>query len=336
MNKLKQFKILGVAAAVAALLGAPAISAQAQTVKIDGSSTVYPISEAVAEEFQKSKQGKIKVTVGISGTGGGFKKFCRGETDISDASRPITAKEMKACAETGIKYVELPVAFDALTVVVNPKNTWIKEFKVEELKKMWEPGAQGKVTSWKQVNPSWPDRALKLFGPGADSGTFDYFTDAINGKEKASRGDFTASEDDNVLVQGVSRDVGGIGYFGLAYYVENKDKLKAVPIVNKGSSKAVMPSLETVMDGTYQPLARPIFIYVSDKSMARPEVKEFVEYYLAHGAKLSKEVGYVPLGKQHYDLALKNFKARKLGTGFGGKAEVGVKLDDLLHREAKL
>jgi len=312
------------------------IPAQAQIVKIDGSSTVYPITEAVAEEFQKSKQGKIKVTVGISGTGGGFKKFCRGETDISDASRPILEKEMKACAEAGIKYVELPVAYDALTVVINPKNTWIKEFKVEELKKMWEPTAQGKVTRWKQVNQAWPDRALKLFGPGADSGTFDYFTDAINGKEKASRGDFTASEDDNVLVQGVARDVGAIGYFGLAYYVENKDKLKAVPIVNKGSTQAVMPSLETVMDGTYQPLARPIFIYVSEKAMARPEVNEFVEYYLKHGAKLSKEVGYVPLGSQHYELAMKNFKAKKLGTGFGGKAEVGVRLDDLLQREAKL
>jgi len=333
---LKQFKTLGAAVMVATLFGAPSLSAQAQTVKIDGSSTVYPISEAVAEEFQKSKQGKIKVTVGISGTGGGFKKFCRGETDISDASRPISAKEMQACAEAGIRYVELPVAFDALTVVINPKNTWIKEFKVEELKTMWEPSAQGKITNWKQVNQSWPDRALKLFGPGADSGTFDYFTDAINGKEKASRGDFTASEDDNVLVQGVARDVGAIGYFGLAYYVENKDKLKAVPIVNKGSSTAVMPSLETVMDGTYQPLARPIFIYVSDKAIARPEVREFVEYYLMHGAKLSKEVGYVPLGSQHYDLAMKNFKAKKLGTGFGGKAEVGVKLDDLLHREAKL
>jgi phosphate transport system substrate-binding protein len=243
---------------------------------------------------------------------------------------------MKACAEAGIKYVELPVAYDALTVVVNPKNTWIKEIKVEELKKMWEPSAQGKVTKWNQVNPAWPDRSLKLFGPGADSGTFDYFTDAINGKEKASRGDFTASEDDNVLVQGVARDIGGIGYFGLAYYVENKDKLKAVPIVNKGSTRAVMPSLETVMDGTYQPLARPIFIYVNDKAMARPEVKEFVEYYLTHGAKLSKEVGYVPLGDQHYELAMKNFKGRKLGTGFGGKAEVGVKLDDLLQREARL
>jgi len=335
MEKVVILKMVSASVAVMAALGT-SIPAQAQIVKIDGSSTVYPITEAVAEEFQKSKQGKIKVTVGISGTGGGFKKFCRGETDISDASRPITAKEMKACAETGIKYVELPVAFDALTVVINPKNTWIKEFKVEELKKMWEPGAQGKVTSWKQVNPSWPDRALKLFGPGADSGTFDYFTDAINGKEKASRGDFTASEDDNVLVQGVSRDVGGIGYFGLAYYVENKDKLKAVPIVNKGSTQAVMPSLETVMDGTYQPLARPIFIYVSEKAMARPEVKEFVEYYLKHGAKLSKEVGYVPLGSQHYELAMKNFKAKKLGTGFGGKAEVGVRLDDLLQREAKL
>jgi len=325
--------IAAVAGALGVLLANPVA---AQIVKIDGSSTVYPITEAVAEEFQKAKKSAIKVTVGISGTGGGFKKFCRGETDISDASRPISGKEMQACAEAGIKYVELPVAFDALTVVINPKNTWIKEFKVEELKKMWEPGAQGKITKWNQVNPAWPDAPLKLFGPGADSGTFDYFTDAINGKEKASRGDFTASEDDNVLVQGVSRDVNAIGYFGLAYYVENKDKLKAAPIVNRGSSKAVSPSLETVMDGTYQPLARPIFIYVSDKSMARPEVKEFVEYYLAHGAKLSKEVGYVPLGKQHYDLALKNFKARKLGTGFGGKAEVGVKLDDLLHREAKL
>ena len=335
MEKVVILKMVSASVAVMAALGT-SIPAQAQIVKIDGSSTVYPITEAVAEEFQKSKQGKIKVTVGISGTGGGFKKFCRGETDISDASRPILEKEMKACAEAGIKYVELPVAYDALTVVINPKNTWIKEFKVEELKKMWEPTAQGKVTRWKQVNQAWPDRALKLFGPGADSGTFDYFTDAINGKEKASRGDFTASEDDNVLVQGVARDVGAIGYFGLAYYVENKDKLKAVPIVNKGSTQAVMPSLETVMDGTYQPLARPIFIYVSEKAMARPEVKEFVEYYLKHGAKLSKEVGYVPLGSQHYELAMKNFKAKKLGTGFGGKAEVGVRLDDLLQREAKL
>jgi phosphate transport system substrate-binding protein len=313
-----------------------AASAHADIVKIDGSSTVYPISEAVAEEFQKMKRGAIKVTVGISGTGGGFKKFCRGETDISDASRPISAKEMKACAEAGIKYVELPVAFDALTVVINPKNSWIKELKVEELKKMWEPGAQAKVTHWNQINPAWPNAPLKLFGPGADSGTFDYFTDAINGKEKASRGDFTASEDDNVLVQGVSRDVNAIGYFGLAYYVENKDKLKAVPIVDKGGSRAVSPSLETVMDGTYQPLARPIFIYVSDKALAKPEVREFIEYYIKHAPQLVKEVGYVPLSNEHYQQAARNFASKKLGTGFGGKSEVGVKVEELLAREGKL
>jgi phosphate transport system substrate-binding protein len=313
-----------------------AASAHADIVKIDGSSTVYPISEAVAEEFQKMKRGAIKVTVGISGTGGGFKKFCRGETDISDASRPISAKEMKACAEAGIKYVELPVAFDALTVVIHPKNTWLSEIKVEELKKMWEPGAQAKVTHWNQINPAWPNAPLKLFGPGADSGTFDYFTDAINGKEKASRGDFTASEDDNVLVQGVSRDVNAIGYFGLAYYVENKDKLKAVPIVNKGASKGVSPSLETVMDGTYQPLARPIFIYVSDKALAKPEVREFIEFYIKHAPKLVKEVGYVPLSNGHYQQAARNFASKKLGTGFGGKSEVGVRVEELLAREGKL
>ena len=318
-----------------ALAAGPAL-AETPTVKIDGSSTVYPISEAVAEDFQKSKRGAIRVTVGISGTGGGFKKFCRGETDVSDASRPISAKEMKACAEAGIKYVELPVAFDALTVVINPKNTWVKELKVEELKKMWEPLAQGKITHWNQINPSWPNAPLKLFGPGADSGTFDYFTDAINGKEKASRGDFTASEDDNVLVQGVSRDVNAIGYFGLAYYAENKDKLKAAPIVGKGASKAVLPSLETVMDGTYQPLARPIFIYVSDKGMRRPEVREFVQFYLKNAPKLVKEVGYVPLAAKHYEMALKNFSEQKLGTGFGGKSEVGVKVEELLARKAHL
>jgi len=322
--------ILFITAALAAM------PAYAQIVKVDGSSTVYPITEAVAEEFQKAKKNAIKVTVGISGTGGGFKKFCRGETDVSDASRPILEKEMKACGEAGIKYVELPVAFDALTVVINPKNSWIKELKVEELKKMWEPGAQAKVTRWSQVNPSWPDAPLKLFGPGADSGTFDYFTDAINGKEKSSRGDYTASEDDNVLVQGVSRDVNAIGYFGMAYYAENKDKLRAVPIVNKGASRGVLPSLETVMDGTYQPLARPIFIYVSDKAMQRAEVREFIEFYLTHAPKLTKEVGYVPLAAAHYAQAKKNFNSKKLGTGFGGKAEVGVRVDELLVREAKL
>ena len=335
--KLKQtLSAFGVAALVAGALGASSTAAMANTIiKVDGSSTVFPITEAVAEEFQKSQK-STKVTVGVSGTGGGFKKFCRGETDISDASRPISKKEMDLCKEAGIKYVELPVAFDALTVVVNPKNSWIASMTVEELKKIWEPEAQGKVMKWSDVNPKWPNEKITLFGPGADSGTFDYFTDAINGKEKASRGDFTASEDDNTLVQGVSRDKHALGYFGLAYYVENKDKLKAVSIINKGATKGVEPSLETVMAGTYQPLARPIFIYVAEKSMAKPEVKEFVNFYIKNAPKLVKEVGYIPLSKTHYDLASKNFNGKKLGTGFGGKNEVGVRVEELLQREAHL
>ena len=306
-----------------------------QIVKIDGSSTVYPITEAVAEEFQKAKKQTIKVTVGISGTGGGFKKFCRGETDISGASRPILKKEMDDCKTAGIHYFELPVAFDALTVVINPKNTFIKQLTVAEMKRIWEPAAQGKVTKWNQVNAQWPDRPMKLFGPGADSGTFDYFTEAVVGKSKSSRGDFTASEDDNVLVQGVSRDVNGLGYFGFAYYVENRDKLKAVPIVNE-KGQAVLPSLEAVIAGTYSPLARPIFIYVNEKSLAKAEVREFVEYYMTHGAKLAKEVKYVPLPDSAYRSAWQHVAKGKKGTVFGGVPEVGVTIDELLRREAKL
>ena len=320
-------------AAVAAHAGA-ALAAD-KVVKIDGSSTVYPITEAVAEDFQKAKKGEIKVTVGISGTGGGFKKFCRGETDISDASRPILKKEMDACRDAGIKYIELPVAYDALTVVVNPKNDWIKSMTVEELKKIWEPAAQGKITKWNQVNPAWPDAPIKLFGPGADSGTFDYFTEAVVGKAKSSRGDFTASEDDNVLVQGVSRDKNALGYFGFAYYLENAKKLKAVPIVEKAGKPAVLPSFEAVKNGTYQPLSRPIFIYVSAKSVEKPEVREFVEFYLKNAPKLVKEVKYVPLPDQAYKQAQDNFKAKKSGTGFGGEAEVGVSVEELLKREGK-
>ncbi|MDO8958513.1 MAG: PstS family phosphate ABC transporter substrate-binding protein [Rhodocyclaceae bacterium] len=324
-----------IAALVAAVGATAATGAYAQAlVKIDGSSTVFPITEAVAEDFQKAKKGAVRVTVGISGTGGGLKKFCRGETDIANASRPILDKEMADCRAAGIKYIELPIAFDALTVVMNPKNTFLKQITVAELKTMWEPGAQGKVTKWNQVNPAWSDQNLKLYGPGADSGTFDYFTEAVVGKAKSSRGDFTASEDDNVLVQGVSRDVGGLGYFGFAYFFENKDKLKAVPVVNK-KGVAVTPSIEAVMDGSYEPLSRPIFIYVSAKSADKPEVKEFVEYYLKHGGKLAKEVKYVPLTDADYKHALDNFSKKKTGTAFGGHSEVGVKVADLLKRDPK-
>jgi len=317
---------------MAALAATPAF---AQIVKVDGSSTVYPVTEAVAEDFQKAKRQQIKVTVGISGTGGGFKKFCRGETDVSNASRPILKAEMAECQKAGIEYFELPVAFDALTVVINPKNGFIKQLTVAELKKIWEPGAQGKVTRWNQVNPQWPDQPMKLFGPGADSGTFDYFTEAIVGKAKSSRGDFTASEDDNVLVTGVARDVNGLGYFGYAYYIENKDKLKAVPIVND-KGQAVEPSMEAVLTGSYNTLARPIFIYVNAKSLAKPEVKEFVEYYLKNGAKLAKEVKYVPLPDSAYKTALDHLHRGKKGTVFGGTAEAGVTIEELLKREAKL
>ncbi len=311
-----------------------AVHAQS-VVKIDGSSTVFPVTEGVAEDFQKMKKGAVKVTVGISGTGGGFKKFCRGETDVQNASRPILAKEMEDCKAAGIEYFELPVAFDALTVVMNPKNAFLKQITVEELKKIWEPAAQGKITRWNQVNPAWPDAPIKLFGAGSDSGTFDYFTEAITGKAKSSRGDYTASEDDNVLVQGVSQDVNALGYFGYAYYAENQTRLKAVPIVEKAGKPAVLPSEATVLAGTYQPLARPIFIYVSAKSMAKPEVKEFVDFYMKDGAKIAKEVKYVPLPAKAYAVNSEHLAKGKKGTVFGGVAEVGVTIEELQARETK-
>ena len=322
------------ALSVMALLGLTPNLARAQIIQIDGSSTVFPVTEAVAEEFQKSKKGKVKVTVGIAGTGGGFKKFCRGETDISNASRPILKAEIETCKQSSVQFFELPIAYDALTVIVNPKNDWVKALTVPDLKKMWEPGAQGKVMSWNQVRSEWPSSPLKLFGPGADSGTFDYFTEAIVGKAKSSRGDFTASEDDNVLVQGVANDRNALGYFGFAYYVENQGKLKAAAIdAGKG---AVLPSAKIVEDGTYQPLSRPIFIYVSKKSYdTKPEVKEFVEYYLKQGPQLIRQVKYVPLPQSAYSMSMDHLKKGKFGTVFGGEAEVGVKIEDLLKREAK-
>jgi len=336
MNQFRDFNVLNAAAAVIFAFGAAVPSVQAQIVKVDGSSTVYPITEAVAEEFQKAKKGVVKVTVGISGTGGGFRKFCRGETDISDASRPITKSEMAACREAGIQYIEMPVAYDALTVVINPKNSWAKSMTVAELKKIWEPAAQGKITKWNQVNPAWPDAPLKLFGPGADSGTFEYFTEAVTGKPKASRGDFTASEDDNVLVQGVSRDLNGLGYFGYAYYIENRDKLTAVSVVPQDGKPAVSPSMDTVINGSYQPLSRPIFIYVNAASAKKPEVKEFVEYYNQQAEKLVREVKYVPLPAKAYAYNLDTLGKMRVGTKFGGENKVGLTIEDLMKLEAKL
>jgi len=328
-------KITAALVSVGLMSLAAAKVASAQTIKVDGSSTVFPITEAVAEEFQIQKRGKVRVTVGISGTGGGFKRFCHGETDISDASRPILAAEMATCAAAGIKYIELPIAYDALTVVVNPKATWIDQVTVAELKKMWEPAAQGTVTRWDQVNSKWPKQPLKLFGPGADSGTFDYFTEAVNGKAKSSRGDFTASEDDNVLVQGIESDSSGLAYFGYAYYAAQQGKMKALKIVN-AKGIAVGPSEATVLDGSYNPFSRPLFIYVNAQAAQRPEVKEFVEFYLGQGAQYIKEVKYVPFVASAYQTALGHFRNGKLGTVFNGTPQVGLKVEDLLSREAKL
>lgn len=302
-------------------------------IKVDGSSTVYPITEAVAEEFQKEKKGTMSVTVGISGTGGGFKKFCRGDIDIADASRPILKKEMDDCYLQGIKYIELPVAYDALTVVLNPQNDWAGSMTVADLKKIWEPSAQGKVLKWNQVRSTWPDQPIKLYGAGSDSGTFDYFTEAIVGKAKSSRGDYTASEDDNVLVQGVASDKNALGYFGMAYYEENQGKLKAVAV--DGGKGGILPSAKTVVDGTYQPLSRPIFIYVNQKTLDKPEVKAFVDYYLQNAATLVPQVKYVALTTAEYDSAKKRLQEKKSGTGFGGKSEVGLRVEDLLKREPK-
>ena len=303
-------------------------------VKVDGSSTVFPITEAVAEEFQKETRGAVRVTVGISGTGGGFKKFCRGETDVQDASRPISASEMEVCRASGIQYFELPVAFDALTIAVSPQTTWIDFLTIAELKQMWEPSAQGRVLRWNQIRSSWPDMPLKLFGAGSDSGTFDYFTEAVVGKAKSSRGDYTASEDDNTLVQGISNDKQALGYIPYAYYEPNKKRLKAVAV--DGGHGPVLPSRETVENGAYQPLSRPMFIYVNSKSAGKPEVKRFVEFYLAQAPTLVPQVKYVPLPQQAYELALGHFQQGKVGTAFQGVSTIGMKIEDLLRREAKL
>jgi phosphate transport system substrate-binding protein len=302
-------------------------------VVIDGSSTVYPVTQAAAEEFRQYAK-DVKISVGISGTGGGFKKFCNGETDIQDASRPIDPAEQEACKAKNIEYIELPVAFDGLAVVVSPKNTWATCMTKAELKKIWEPAAQGKITNWKQVRDSFPDKPLKLFGAGTDSGTFDYFTQAINGKEKDSRGDFQASEDDNVLVQGVSGDENAMGFFGYAYVVENQGKVKAIQIDDKGDGKCVAPSIDTVKNGTYQPLSRPIFVYVKKAVAERPEIKSFISFYLSKSFTpliQSREVGYIALEDKIYEALLKRWSAGTTGTLFPKGAEVGATLDRYLQ-----
>jgi phosphate transport system substrate-binding protein len=296
-------------------------------ISIDGSSTVSPISEALAEEFMREHPG-VDVTVATSGTGGGFKKFAAGEIDIAGASRPIEDNEIEAAKANGNEFVELVVAFDGLSVVVNPQNDFVDTLTVEQLKRIWEPNS--KVVTWADVNPAWPAEKIKLYGAGTDSGTFDYFTKAIVGKEKASRTDYQASEDDNVLVQGVIGDKFSLGYFGYSYVEQNADKLKLVKI--DAGNGGVAPSRETIADGTYQPLSRPLFWYVNRKSLDRPEVAGLIKFLTSKGSELIASTGYVPLPQEAYDLVQKHADEKRTGSLFKG-AEIGVKITDILSRE---
>lgn len=313
-------------------MGVP-VWAKTAVVKVDGSSTVFPITEAVAEEFQMANR-DVRITIGVSGTGGGFKKFCAKEVDITNASRPIKPSEVKLCADHQVDYIELPVAYDGIAVVTHPKNNWMTSMTVNELKRLWEPSAQGKITRWNQIRSNWPDKELHLFGPGIDSGTFDYFTEAVVGSAGASRGDFTASENDNVLVQGITSDPSALGFFGVAYYQHNKDRLKLIPIDDEQDANGkgpITPEYEAVLKGHYQPLSRPLFIYVRRDAADRPEIKQFIQFYMENGGTLSKEVGYIALPDKAYQLSLGRFEKRRTGSIFvGGGSQVGVKLEDLL------
>jgi len=325
---LKTLGKVAASVAVIALASAPATAQQAGapfTIQIDGSSTVFPISEAVAEAFQQTTQGRIRVAVGESGSSAGMRKFCRGEIHIADMSRPIRSGEMATCAAAGIQYVEVPVAFDGLTVVVHPSNP-IRSLTVAQLREIWQPGSR--VNNFNQVGG--PNLAMQLYGPGSASGTFDYFTEAVNGTARASRTDYTPSEDDNVLVQGVANNAGGLGYFGLAYFEENASRLRAVAI--DGGNGPVMPSVENVVNGSYQPLSRPIFIYVNAAALRRPQVQQFVQYYVNNAAAASQRVGYVPLPQAAYAAYLQRVQRRTPGTAFGGRQAIGITIEQLVAR----
>lgn len=322
---------IGVASFVS-IFSQPVRSSGEAMVKIDGSSTVAPITQAIVQEFNKKQPAQISVNV--SGTSGGFQKFCKGETDINNASRPILRAEMELCNQNKVRFIELPIAFDALTVVVNPQNNWAKDITVEELRKMWEAEAQGNVTTWNQVRSTWPAQPLKLYGPGKDSGTFDYFTEAVTGVSGNSRKDFTASEDDQVLVDGVSKNPNALGYFGFAFYEKNQQKLTALPVDN--GNKPVAPTRENVENATYQPLSRPLFIYVNvDSAQDKQQVQNLVEFYIEQAPNIVKNVGYIPLPEEGYHIAEVNFNRGKVGTVFDGKTQINLTIGELLRQEAK-
>lgn len=322
---MKLMKFAAAAIAAVALSAGTAAAQNAFTIQIDGSSTVFPISEAVAEAFQQQTQGRVRVAVGESGSSAGLRKFCRGEIHIADASRPIRGSEMEACRAAGIGFVEIPVAFDGLSVVVHPSNP-INSMTVAQLRSIWAPGSN--VSNFSAVGG--PNLQMQLFGPGSASGTFEYFTEAVNGTARSSRTDYTPSEDDNVLVQGVANNPGGMAYFGLAYYEENRNRLKAIAI--DGGNGPVLPSRETVENGTYQPLSRPIFIYVNAAALRRPQVQQFVQYYVQNAARISAQVGYIPLPANAYTEYLARAQRRQQGTAFGGRALIGASISEVLAR----
>ena len=329
--KSLQFLALGLSTAFLAVSTA---AQEIPSIKIDGSSTVYPITKEIAERFQVSKKEPVAIDVEFSGTGGGFDKFCRGETDISNASRPIQLDEMAACNQAEVRYIELPVAFDALTVVVNPQNDWLDSITLEELEKIWSPAAEQKITRWNQIRSSFPDRPLNLYAPGTDSGTFDYFTEAVMGEAGASRTDYTASEDDDILVKGVSQDPNALGYFGLAYYEQRADEMRAVAI--DSGNGAILPSRETVEQAQYQPLARPLFIYINAVSAQNnPALRQFIDFYLEQAPETVNEVGYVPLPEEAYHIDKVTFHRGEVGTVFEGESQFNLTIPELLRRQAR-
>ena len=298
-------------------------------VRIDGSSTVYPITEAMAQDFQRAKLHEVHVNIGVSGTSAGFAKFCRGETDISSASRPILKKEMEDCAKAGIRYYEMPIAYDALSVVVNPQNTFVTSLSISELRKLWEPGAQGRINTWKDLNPAWPADKIRLHAPGADSGSFEYFTEAVVGTTKSSRTDVATAEDHAVLVDRITADKDALGYVALDYYVENRQKLKAVAISD--GKEAVLPTIDNIRNGSYQPLSRPVFLYVNEKSLEKPAVKQFIDFSMKNAVNLVEEANYLPLPARAYSENLERIVAKKVGSVYGGENKSRMRPADSLQ-----
>lgn len=311
----------------------PATSALSTTsIKTDGSSTVYPLTQAAVKAFQPTNP-NVEIDLAFSGTTGGFRKFCAGETHISNASRPISTEEIVACRESGVRFVELPLAFDALTVVVHPQNTWATDLSVEELKRIWQPAAQGQITNWQQVRASFPNQPLKLYGPDQDSGTYDYFAEAIVGGD-STRTDYTASEDDTVLVQGIENDPNALGYFGLSYYEDSADKLKAVAVDDGQGKGAVLPSRETVENAQYQPLSRPLFVYINlEASQKNESLRNFVEFYLKNAEDLVLSVDYIPLPREAYDISKVHLYQGKVGTAYEGKPQPYLTIGEVLSKE---